>query len=244
MRRVLALLATTALLLAAGCGGRSYEARLNKTLDDMRYVKRLDDNLSPAPTKGKLEASNIYIRPPKTLTGPAKEFQLTVLEPGKFDISDSFFESGKANLHVLGRIKVPKAATPKKAAPTPAEAATRGDFTSDVLALLGSVYNVELDPAKAKEEKGIGPWENKFKRLAFEGNGKDVQVFFYGSKATPYEVALIFEYPNTEKASLSNKIELTLGSFATGERARRLFSGSGIEDETAEGAATGGSAAF
>jgi hypothetical protein len=207
----------------------------------MRYVKRLDDNLGPAPTKGKLETSNIYVRPPKTLTGPTKEFQLVALEPGKFDISDSFFEQGKASMHVLGRIKLPKAA-PKKGA-APAETATRGEFTADVLALLGSVYNVDLDAAKLKEESK-GPYENKFRHVTFEGNGKDVQVYFYGTKTSPYEVALIFEYAKSEQASLVSKIELTLGSFATGERARRKFTGSEVEEEPGEAGATGGAAAF
>ena len=35
MRRVLALLATTSLLIAGGCGGKSYEHRLDKTLEQM-----------------------------------------------------------------------------------------------------------------------------------------------------------------------------------------------------------------
>src|SRR6266571_6790220 len=119
MRRLLAILATTALLLTGGCVGRSYDIRLNKTIENMRYRDRLDKNLMPAPTKSKLETNHIYIRPPKSLQGPAKEFQLTVLEPGKFDITDSFFEAGKANLHVLARLNLPKAPTVKKAPPPP-----------------------------------------------------------------------------------------------------------------------------
>jgi hypothetical protein len=170
---------------------------------------------------------------------------MTVLEPGKFDISDSFFEQGKATLHVLARINRPKAATAKKGAPAPAETATRGEFNSDVLALLGGVYNVDLDPAKLKEEtKKL----NKYKHMTFEGNAKVVQVYLYpavkSATKPPYEIALVFEYPKTEAANLVPKIELTLESFETGARAQRLYSGAGLEEEAGEAGAGGGNVVF
>ena len=52
-----------------------------------------------------------------------------------------------------------------------------------------------------------------------------------------YEVALIFEYPSSETKTL-NKIDLTLESFATGEMARRFFTGKDVEEETGEGGAS------
>lgn len=231
MRRLLATLAVSALLLAGGCGGRSYEVRLDKTLEEMRYRKRLDDNLMPAPTKTKLETHNIFVRPPKNLA-QSKEFLLTVLEPGKFDVADSFSDPEKgALMHVLARVKLPKAPA-KKGAPEPAPTAARGDFTGDVVALLNGVYNVEVDSSKAKEETKK---KNTFKHLAFEANGKNVQVYFYGGKNQPYEVALIFEYPKDAQSALVSKIDLSLGSFATAERARRSYSGSVGEEEASEG---------
>ena len=235
MRKVLVALASTAVLVTAGCGVRSYEIRLDKTLEDMRYRRRLDDNLQD-PAKGKLEQSNIYLRPPQPLEGPAKEFQLTVLEPGKFDVAESFYEKeNKANLYVLARIKRPKAPPgSKKAAPTPADTATRGEFNVDVLTLLTGVYNVELDTAKAKEE----PKRKKsFRHLAFETGEKNVDVYIYGGKTNPYEVALIFEYLKAEKAALASKIDLCLGAFEVGEGAKRAFSGAGVEEDSGEGAA-------
>src|SRR5947209_8503699 len=120
MRRILAVFASSVLLLAAGCGVGVYEKRLSKTLEDMKYRKRLDDNLMPAVTKSKLEQNLIYLRPPKTLQGPAKDFMLTVLEPGKFDVTESFYEPEKQSLHVLARVKRPKGPDNKKAAPNPA----------------------------------------------------------------------------------------------------------------------------
>jgi len=242
MRRFLAMLATTVLLLTAGCGVKVYEERLNKTLEEMKYRKRLDDNLIAAPTKGKLEQLGIYLRPPKALAGPAKEFQLTVVEPGKFDVTESYYEPDKQSLHVLARVKVPK--TPdKKAAAIPAETATRGEFNADVIALLSSVYSVDIDVSKAKEESKR---RNKFKRLVFEANGKNVELYLYGSKTSPYEVALVFEYPPTPKANPSGKIELSLGSFAVGDVARRMFNGATSEEEAAEGggAGAGGASPF
>lgn len=237
MRRVLATVATAALLVTCGCGGGSYKVRLDKTLDAMRYKKRLDDNLQPAPTKGKLEQNLIYLRPPKALDGPAKEFTLVpALEPGKFDISDTFFEKDKQTLHVLARVKRPKAPANKKGAPEPPKA-ERHEFIPDVIELLNSAYSLELDPAKAKEESKK---QNKFRHLTFEANGKNVQVYFFGNKASTYEMALVFEYPKSEQATLVSKIELCLESMATGEKARRAFSGTMTEEEGGE---AGGGAA-
>ncbi len=234
MRRVFAMVATTALLLSTGCGVKVYEERLNRTLEEMKYRKRLDDRLMPASTKGKMEQLLIYLRPPKTLQGPGKEFQLAVIEPGKFDVTESYYEPEKQSLHVLARVKRPKGPDSKKAAANPAETATRGEFNADVIAVLNSVYSLDIDLAKAKEEPKR---RNKFKRLAFEANGKNVEVFLYGSKTSPYEVALVFEYAKAEKAGLASKIDLALGSFAVGETARRMFSGALSDEEAADGGA-------
>lgn len=234
MRRIRAMLSVTVLVLAAGCGGRIYEARLEKTLDQMRYQMKLDQNLTPAPTKGKLEQNLIYVRPPKNLQGPAKDFQLTVLEPGKFDLAESFFEQNVQNMHILARVKRPKDPT-KKAAPEPAN---RGEFVPDVIAVLNGVYSQDIDPVKAKEDKKKN---NTFKKLEFEGNGKTVRVYFYGGKATQYEVALIFEFAKAQQAAVATRIELCLESFETGERARRAYTGK-IDEEGAE--ETGSPAVF
>jgi hypothetical protein len=213
-----------------GCGGRSYDLRLQRTVDDMKYRKKLDDNLMPAPTKGKLEQLLIYLRPPKNLEGPAQEFQLIVLEAGRFDLSDSFYETkAKQNLHVLARVKRPKAAADKKKAqPEPA----RGEFTPEVLGVLQAGYGVDLDPAKLRDETKKN---NKFKHMTVDAGDRLVQLYTYGGKGSQYEVALIFVSPKGAQID-QGKITLCLESFAVGEKARRAFSGGVSEEDSPDGA--------
>ena len=238
MRRVMALVATTVLVLSGGCGSKSYEFRLDRTLENMRYRKRLDDNLMPPPAKGiaPFEELSIFLRPPKNLA-QSKEFQMTVLEPGQFDLESSFFEEKKQNLHVLARVKRPKPSGSKKAAPTPADTAVRGEFNRDVIGLVGNVYGVadDLEIGKFKE---VSKKTNKFKYHTFATGDKNVQVYLY--KADPYEVALIFDYPSSEQANLASRINLALESFAVGNRAKNRFAGALGDEGTGEGETTEG----
>jgi hypothetical protein len=232
MRRVLAILTSSAILISLGCGSRSYQKRLDNTIKQIQYRKKLDDNLMPFVAKGKLEQNLIYIRPPKQLE-KMPDFTLMVLEPGKFDVAETFVEKDVQSLHVVAwvkKIKDPK----KKSVDTP-----RGTFSTEVFAMLGNVFNVDIEPTKAKP---VTKKKNSFKHLTFEANEKTVQVYLYGDKAKPPEVALIFEYG--KKENLTDKINLCLESFATNELARLLFTGS-EEEEGAEGpTAPGGAAAF
>jgi hypothetical protein len=258
MRRVWAILATAGLVAAYGCGN-SYDIRLNKTLEEMKYRKRLDDNLTPA-AKGKFEELSIFLRPPKNLQA-AKEFLLPIPEPGKFDLEASFLEtkSGadskpnepakeeakagealKQSLHVLARVKRPKNPNAKKKA---APVVPRGDFSRDVLALLNAAYAppAELTIDKFKEvTKGPNSRPvNRFKHHAFTVNDKNIQVYLYAPKGENSEVALIFEYPRAEQ--LYSKIELSLECFGAGDRAKRSFSGAvGDESDAGAGAAAPG----
>ena len=70
MKRVLAVLASASFVLAIGCS--DYDIRLEKTLEEKKYEKRLNTNLEAAPTKGKLKADEIFIRPPLGLAGPTE----------------------------------------------------------------------------------------------------------------------------------------------------------------------------
>jgi len=235
MKRVAAVLLGMGLVLFVGCGTQSYEFRLDKTLEHMHYQKRLDDNLGDAATKGKLEELQIYVRPPKDMTGPTQTFQMTVVEPGKYDVESSFIEPKKQSLHVLARVKRPK--TPAKKAPTPAETTPRGDFNKDVVELVKNVYGAEqLDLSKFKDDKKR---DNTFKSNLLDLTAKNVQIYLYGGKNSPFEVALIFEYPKTEHNAVNPKIGLCLESFAVGDKAKRAFAGGETEDEGGGAEGTG-----
>jgi hypothetical protein len=232
MRRVAATAATAILLLAGGCGLNSYEKRMDSTLERMRYEARLNKNLTPAPTKPKWEELSVYIRPPKNLA-QAKEFLLTAPEPGKFDLEASFIEEGKQQLHVLVRRKMPKGAAKKKA-PSPADTADRTDFNRDVLSVLSTSYSPPEELTSAKF-KATTEKKNEYKKATFSVNEKGVEVYLF--KKEPYEVALIFEYPTTERTAVSSKISLCLESFRVGESAKAQFAGGASEEEGAAGPA-------
>lgn len=238
MRGVLVSLATAALLSGAaltggGCGSKSYEERLSKTLENKRYQARLKANLMDPLKKGngKFEELAIYVRPPKNMTW-SKEFLLTVVEPVKFDLAESFLDSPKqSRLHVLARVRKP--ATPKKKATAPVN---QGEFIADVLALLNGVSGSSLDIARFKEFDKKG---NKFKEQVLKANDKTIRVDLFGGKNDPYQVALLFEYPEAERQALVSKIELCLESFAVGRNARRAYAGT-VGEEDGEAGAGGG----
>jgi hypothetical protein len=228
MKRAFAIVASACLILAMGCS--NYDTRLGTTLEEMRYRKRLDENLLPAATKGKLEEFQIFVRPPKNLKGPTQTFAWTVIEPGRFDLENSFIDQDKGeSLHILVRVKKPKAPASTKKGATPTEAVPRGDFTTEVIDLIKSVYGVEIDETKKLKPdiKKHGNRENDFKSTTLEIAAKEVQVYLYGDKNGPYEVALIFDYPTEEKKTIDSKIRLSLEAFAVGEAARHAFSDGG-----------------
>ncbi|MFI5461096.1 MAG: hypothetical protein ACHRXM_37285 [Isosphaerales bacterium] len=228
MRRAVAILVGACLVLGIGCG--DYEVRLQKTYEEMKYQKRLKDNLADAPTKGLLQQDAIYVRPPKGLVGPTQTFSLTVVDPGKYDIENSFIDQEKkASLHLLVRIKKPKAAPDAKKAAPAAEITPRGKFIDDVVELVKAAYPVEqLTTAMLKPEtKTHLNRENAYKAVKLDLADKEVQVYVYGDENSTHQVALIFEYPKTEVNNLSPKIGLCLESLAVGERARSAFSGGG-----------------
>lgn len=224
------------LVLILGCGTQSYEKRLEMTLDHRKYQKRLDDNLGAAAAKGKLEELQIYVRPPKNMTGLTQTFQLAVVEPGKFDVESSFIEPEKQSLHILARVKRPEA--PSKEAPAQAEA-PRDEFNADVVELLRNVYGAEIDLSKFKTENKLDHTNYTFKSVELDLGVKTVQVYLYASENDPYKVALIFEYPKAERNAVNPKIRLCLESFAVGDKAKKAFAGDqtegieGTEGETA-----------
>ena len=228
MKRALAVLASSLFVLAIGC--KDYDFRLEKTLEERKYEKRLNDNLQAAPTKGALQGDKIFIRPPLGLEGPAPTFTLSA-ETGKFDIENSFTDAKKGTvLHVVARVKKPKVA-PKKGATVPAEPAARGKFLDDVVELVKGAYNIELAPAELKADShSHGNRTNQYKAVKKDLTTKEVEVYVYTEANGVHEVALIFEFPKEQKTYMSPKIGLCLESFAVSDLADRLFNGATAQD--------------
>ena len=231
MKRLFAVLASASFVLAIGCS--DYEIRLEKTLEAKRYAKTLNENLEAAPTKGALHDDDIFIRPPKGLAGPNKTFALIVLEPGKFDIENSFIdEKNGTSLHVLARIKKPKGA-PTKKTEAPGEApAPRGKFLDDVVDVLKAAYNIELTPAEFKPESfGHDKRDNAYKIRKVTVGMKQVEVYVFTEANGVHEVALIFDYPNEQDKEkdkttyMSPKIRRCLECLAVSDRARSAYNG-------------------
>ncbi len=193
MQRAFAILAGLCLILVIGCS--NYDSRLDQTLQELRYLKRLNDNLVEAPTKGKLQELAIFVRPPKALKGPTKTFTLTVVETGKFDVENSFIDQDKQeSLHLLARVVRPKP-TAKKGAAQP-EPTPRGKFVDDVLELVKSVYGVEVEPGQLKAEPhSHANRTNSFKAKSVNLTAKKVQIYFYGDEKATYQVALLSNIP-------------------------------------------------
>src|SRR5262245_41122730 len=182
MKRSLAILAGLGLVLVIGCA-QDYDIRMGKTIDNKKYQRRLNANLEGPPAKTNLQTANIFVRPPKGLQGPHKTFGLAVVEPGKFDIEDTFADPQKqASLHILARVNLPK--TPGKKSASPTESTQRGDFTDDVLELLKNAYGAEFEKSRLKtEEKSHGGRTNSFKSLTLDLTAKEIKVFVFGDKA-------------------------------------------------------------
>ena len=237
------MLAVSLVVPLIGCAGRAnYEKRMEATLNLLRYTRRLNQNLMPAPSDKKFLDAAIYVRPPKE-EAEAKTVQLPVPE-GQFDLESSFVDKSESALHLLARVKKPKKAPAKGAAPPPAPAVPRADFIGDVIGVLTQVFGPSdlLQASKFKDEtKGSieGAPKNLFKRLIFPAGKKEVAVYIY--KQDIYEVALIFVYDVAVRQTISSKLELCLGSFAVGPKATRQYNGGSVV-ETPEEAGT--SAAF
>ena len=229
MKRVLAVLVSAFFVVVIGC--KDYDIRLEKTLAERKYEKRLDENLAVAPTKGALKGDQIFVRPPLGLEGPTDAFTLTAADSGKFDIENSFIDQKKGtSLHVVARIKKPKAA-PKKGAPAPTESAVRGKFLDDVVELVKTAYNIELAPAELKPEPhGHENRQNQYKAVKKDLTTKEVEVYVYTEPNGVHEVAMIFEFPKDQKNFMSPKIGLCLECFAVSALADRLYAGATAQD--------------
>jgi hypothetical protein len=250
MKRLGAVAASIGLVLAAGCS-KSYEKRLEATLNRMKYEQKLDQYLKPAET-GKFQELGIYLRPPKNLE-PASQPMLAV-DPGAYELIASFLDTSGGTpakgaeaaaapapaglrLHVLARVKRKKPA-PKKGETPPPES-PRGDFVADVRQVLASELG-NPDDALNKALDNSTQGRNAFKRLIFTaGNGDFIRAYFL--KQDAYEVALIWDVPQAVDKASANGVRYCLESFATGPAAIDRFQGK-TDDEADLGGGEGGGA--
>lgn len=235
MKRVLGILVVPSLALAIGCA-QSYDLRVEEAIKTMRYRKDLEKNTEDAPKTSNLKNANIWIRAPKGLKGPAQTFVYPV-EPGKFDITDSFIDTEKqVSLHILARTNAPKQAAAKKApnpanpgegAEPPAPTAARGDFATDVLDFVKATYSTEFDPAQLKtvEPPSFARKSVIYKGATLDAGEKQVKIYFHGDKNGPAQVALIFEGPKDAMRNLTKPIDYSLNSLALGAKAQGFYNG-------------------
>ncbi len=230
MRR-LVVLALSTLLVVAGCG-KQYVARMDKTIEDLKYQERLNANLEPGPGDGDLKKLSIWVRAPKGQQ-QTKAFALGNVPEGQFDVASSYSATGGASLHVLARKKMPKAA-PKKGA-VPAPDIPRGPFLQDVMNILTAQFGPvdALAPEKSKPETKKG---NTFKRWVFPAADKTVQLYTF--EKDPFNVALIYVFDTKNQNEMASKVGLSLEAFATGPKADRFFGGATSEEEASESVAT------
>jgi len=240
MKRLLGILAGACLALSIGCA-QSYDLRVEETIKNLRYRRDLDKNTEAPPAKSNLENAKIYIRAPKGLKGPAQTFAF-VVEPGKFDIADTFIDADKqSSLHILARSNAPKPTGTKKApGPNPAEGAepapvpaVRGDFTSDVLEFIKSAYSTDFEASQLKviEPNSHGRKSVTYKGATLDLGNKQVKVYFHGDKNSPAQVALIFEGTKDSLRNLSSQIDYSLNSLVAGPKATNFYNG---QDEIGE----------
>jgi hypothetical protein len=233
MRHFIICFSALGAVCAIGCGN-SYETRLGRTVDKIKYIQKLDKNLNP-PAGEPFKKENIYLRPPKGLE-MAQVFPLGETK-GLFDVAASFNDLQKGQnglrLHVVARIDKPKKPAGKNA-PPPAETAARGPFLEDLKNLLITAYGSSeaLDTPVYKPEKIKG---NDYKRLIFATANGRVEVYVLQQK--PYDLALIWDIPGslakTEPALATGK-PLCLEAIATGRKAVQFLQ-SGVDDESGGG---------
>ena len=234
MRRVWVVIAMAVLVAGSGvgCGRKSYEERLAKTLEKLDYDRRIRKNLMDAPKEEKKFTDlAIYVRAPKE-EALTKAGQLPVSE-GQFDLDASFNDAKDGStMHILARVKLPKKPAAKGAPPVAAPP-PRAEFVGEVLRVLSDVFGGPDALQSPKFTEEVRPKSgNRFKRLLFTANDKEVRL--YTLKQANHDVALIFVYDPKNKGLMASKIEYCLDSFAIGEKASRLYQGGAAdEDESA-----------
>lgn len=237
MRRLPALATLGVLSFSViGCGYSGYEARLEATQRRLKDEMVLDKSLYSA-LQAEFAENNIFLRIPQGMA-QRLDFELIQLNPGFFEIDASFNPQGDSlpggpyNLHALVRRDADEPAAEQQG---DEPRINRGDFRSEVLAVLAEVYGPDIASAPTEQvNKAVWPRSDAARPISYERvavtdlNNQLIHVYFYQEESgnASYNVALIWEFPSGEAPSATgNPIDLTLGTFAVGQRAQARFSG-------------------
>jgi hypothetical protein len=157
-------------------------------------------------------------------------------------------------MRFLARRKKEKTDAEKAEAPPEQPAVARGEFLTEVLQLIRGFYAGDSEGAVAEPvNKEIWPRTNpkrniEYQRYKFNGSKNQlvhVYIFKDTQGTTEYDAALIFEFPDGQaSAAASDAVDLTLGTFAVGSRANRLFRGDSEESGEGASGAAGPAVAF
>jgi hypothetical protein len=225
------LCGVAAWVVVAGCLGEPvYNRRLEETLEQMKYEKKINESLNKE-EQGSFREKELYLRAPQPLT---KGEPMITVAPGSYDLVESFAgapqtSSGQASplpirMHVLMRWKKPPQTPGKKAAPAPPPTNRGPNFEADVRALLANVYgNPNVTSQKSESVNARG---KQYKRVIFK-SGADTTVRAYFYESGNHLVALVLDIPPAlaDAKAANQAAEYMLETMAVGNAARNAFAG-------------------
>ena len=139
---------------------------------------------------------------PRGLQGRLQAFSLTAVEPGKFDLENSFIDQKKGtSLHVVARIKKPKAPPSAKKAAAPAEHPPPGANSSTTSSSWSRppTASSSRPHSSSPSRRAMATETTTTRPSKLDLTTKEVEVYVYTEPNGVHEVAMIFEYPKTEK---------------------------------------------
>ncbi len=222
--RLILILAT---LILTGCS-QSYETRMDRTIQNIKYNDRLDRNLKPPAQSAGLADNNIYLRPPQPMDLQSG-FGLPGFPIDQFEAAAQY-QAENANLYVLARYD----AATRAAEQEQGAMIERGDFRESILSYLRNAYgnaNVDVEIAASSLERVDYRSEiyNKsitYDQLVFLVSGFEIEIYIHEPSDKPdYHVALIFAMPEIDRPDYAEKIRLCLQELAVGSDAQQKFRG-------------------
>ena len=198
MRRVWVVIASAVLVAAvSAAAGSPMKSAWTRPWRSWSTTRRLKKNLMDPPNEKKFQDLAIYLRAPKD-QALAKTGQLPVTE-GQFDLDASFNDEGRLDPARPGpgqdAQEGRRQGRPAAPAASPAGRVRRRRPRRPVQRL-----RLARRPADAEVQRGESQKGNRFKRLIFAANDKEVKLYTY--KQGNHEVALIFVYdPKLEGAA-------------------------------------------